>query len=62
MIKRLFIPLFLFLTIFSFGQNQNENYAWWNDLSYWEPGDPGWRNWMIVAPGYLGQMLCLCPN
>ena len=54
MIKRLFIPLFLFLTIFSFGQNPNENYAWWNDLHGWEPGDPGWRNWMIVAPGYLG--------
>ena len=50
--------LFLILLIFSFslvkGQDPNQDYTWWNELHGWEPGDPGWRNWMIISPGYLG--------
>lgn len=27
---------------------------WWNIIHGWEPGMPGWRNWMHISPGYLG--------
>ncbi len=33
---------------------QDGGWQWWNDVHGWDPGDPGWRNWMIVAPGNLG--------
>ncbi len=50
--------LILFLFSFSFilarGQDQSANYGWWNDLHGWEVGDPGWRNWIRISPGYLG--------
>lgn len=35
----------------SFGQT---DYTWWNELHGWKDGDPGWRNWMIISPGYFG--------
>lgn len=31
-----------------------EDWSWWNDLHGWEEGMPGWRNWLIISPGYLG--------
>lgn len=34
--------------------SQDGGWQWWNDAHGWDPGDPGWRNWMIVAPGNLG--------
>lgn len=40
--------------LFVNGQDQNEDYTWWNELHGWETGDPGWRNWIIISPGYLG--------
>ncbi len=46
-----FSLLFSFLAVCSFGQ---EDWSWWNDLHGWESGDPGWRNWLIISPGYLG--------
>lgn len=30
------------------------DYTWWNVQHGWEEGDPGWRNWMKISPGYLG--------
>ena len=58
--------LFLILFIFSFlivkGQDPNEDYTWWNELHGWERGDPGWRNWMIISPGYLGPNALPIPD
>jgi len=51
---RLLIMMFLLLPAFSFGQDPDADYGWWNELHDWKPGDPGWRNWMKISPGYLG--------
>lgn len=51
---RLLYILFLFFSIHAFGQDSNADYGWWNQLHGWEVGDPGWRNWMKITPGYLG--------
>jgi hypothetical protein len=37
-----------------FGQDPDADYSWWNELHGWDIDDPGWRNWMIISPGYLG--------
>lgn len=50
--KHLFLfILFSITAVISYGQ---EDYTWWNELHGWESGDPGWRNWMIMSPGYFG--------
>ncbi len=54
MISRIFILLFLVFSFAAFGQNPDEDYSWWNELHGWQEGDPGWRNWMIISPGFLG--------
>lgn len=58
--------LFLILLIFSFlfvnGQDPNADYGWWNELHGWESGDPGWRNWIIISPGYLGPNALPIPD
>jgi len=46
--------LFVFIFLFLFGKGQNSDFTWWNELHGWEPGDPGWRNYMIISPGYFG--------
>ncbi len=46
--------LFLLFSCSAFTQNANTDYTWWNELHDWKPGDPGWRNWIIISPGYLG--------
>ncbi len=48
---RLFFCLFLFSCFFSTAQ---DDWGWWNELHGWKPGDPGWRNWMKITPGYMG--------
>lgn len=53
------IRLLLFICIFflfanSSAQNTENTWQWWNELHGWEDGDPGWRNWMKITPGYLG--------
>ncbi len=50
----LFIILLIFSSLFVSGQDPDADYGWWNELHGWESGDPGWRNWMIISPGYLG--------
>ena len=30
------------------------DFDWWNQRHGWQPGMPGWRNWLIISPGYLG--------
>ena len=48
---------FFFIILFSLSANAqsgDEDYTWWNELHGWEEGDPGWRNWIKITPGYLG--------
>jgi hypothetical protein len=54
MINRFFLFLFLLLSLNVFSQSSDEDYTWWNELHGWEEGDPGWRNWIKITPGYLG--------
>ncbi len=52
------IGLLLFIFLFSvspaLAQNDVDDYTWWNERHGWQEGDPGWRNWMKITPGYLG--------
>ncbi len=45
---------FFFIFFISNGQEIVADWEWWNELHGWEPGDPGWRNWIIISPGYMG--------
>ncbi len=54
MINRLFTLFFLIFSITALAQNPDEDYTWWNELHGWEEGMPGWRNWMVISPGFLG--------
>ena len=54
MINRLLTLFFLILSLTVFAQNPDEDYSWWNELHGWEEGDPGWRNWIKITPGFLG--------
>lgn len=61
--KNLLLSLLL---IFSFlivkGQDRDTDYGWWNELHNWQPGDPGWRNLIIISPGYLGPNALPVPD
>lgn len=48
----LYFILFLCLPVFSFAQE--DEWEWWNSTHGWEEGMPGWRNWVIISPGYMG--------
>jgi hypothetical protein len=54
MINRLFLFLFLLISFSAVAQSPDEDYAWWNELHGWEEGDEGWRDWIIISPGYMG--------
>ncbi len=54
MINRIFLLLLLFLTYNVNGQISIDEMNWWNELHGWEEGDPGWRNYIKITPGYLG--------
>src|SRR5690554_1164010 len=43
-------------------QQPDENYEWWNEVHGWEEGDPGWRNWIKITPGYLGPNALPVPH
>jgi hypothetical protein len=52
-----FLFLIFFLTLLPLipnAQTTEDSWEWWNNQHGWEPGDPGWRNWMKITPGYLG--------
>jgi len=34
--------------------SQEDEWQWWNKAHNWQEGMPGWRNWIILSPGYLG--------
>lgn len=50
----LIIVLLVSATLHGFAQQAERDYTWWNKLHNWEEGDPGWRNWIKITPGYLG--------
>jgi len=52
----------LFSSYLTYGQEPKEDYTWWNETHGWKPGDPGWRNWMKISPGYLGPNALPVPS
>jgi len=52
--SRFIIVLLVFIAFPGRAQPSGNDMSWWNELHGWEPGDPGWRNWMIISPGYFG--------
>ncbi|MGE0021880.1 MAG: hypothetical protein AB7S72_19580 [Draconibacterium sp.] len=54
MVNRILLFALLFVSTEVFAQSGSDDMSWWNKLHGWEEGDPGWRNWMIISPGYLG--------
>ena len=62
MLNRIIFLIFLLLPYFSYSQDPNEDYTWWNELHGWEEGDPGWRNWIMMSPGYLGPNALPVPD
>ena len=53
-ISFLLVICIFFLTSNLKAQQTENSWRWWNELHGWEVGDPGWRNWMKITPGYLG--------
>ncbi|WP_167613268.1 hypothetical protein [Maribellus sediminis] len=49
-----YIISILLLLIASGTLKAQEDYTWWNEIHHWEPGMPGWRNWLTISPAYLG--------
>lgn len=62
MIKQIFILLLIIFPITVFSQNPDADYSWWNEQHNWQPGDPGWRNWIKITPGYLGPNALPVPD
>jgi len=49
-----YLSIVLFFLLLGFTSSAQDDWSWWNDLHGWEKGMPGWRNWIIMSPGYLG--------
>jgi hypothetical protein len=62
MINRLFLFLFLLISFNAIAQSPDEDYTWWNELHGWEEGDEGWRDWIIISPGYMGPNALSVPE
>ena len=62
MIKQICLAIFLFVSIISSAQSADEDYTWWNELHGWEEGMEGWRDWLIISPGYLGPNALMVPE
>ena len=62
MISRIFVLLFLLFSLNVYSQSSGDDWSWWNELHDWEEGDPGWRNWIKIAPGYLGPNALPVPD
>lgn len=60
--KPFLIFIFFLFPVLSFAQNGNADWSWWNDRHGWEVGDPGWRTFMIISPGYLGPNALPVPD
>lgn len=62
MFRQFFLVLIIFFPFALFAQSSGEDYTWWNELHGWEEGDPGWRNYIIMSPGYLGPNALPVPD
>ncbi len=60
--KFLLFSILLFSFCVAGAQDENEDYGWWNQLHNWKEGDPGWRNWMKITPGYFGPNALPVPD
>jgi hypothetical protein len=58
----LLIAIFLSLIVQGFAQEADSDYGWWNEQHGWQEGDPGWRNWIRITPGYLGPNALPVPH
>ena len=56
--RKLIFILFCIFPFFGF----SEDYIWWNIKHGWEPGKPGWRNYIHITPGYLGPNALPVPD
>ncbi len=56
------IIILLLLSLQGTAQKFVSDHSWWNELHDWNPGDPGWRNWIIISPGYLGPNALPVPH
>jgi len=52
--KQLWFILLVINSFTVFAQSSGDDMTWWNELHGWEEGDPGWMDWIIISPGYLG--------
>lgn len=48
------IFLLLIIALPGIAGQDEQDYSWWNELHQWKEGDPGWRNWIKITPGYMG--------
>jgi hypothetical protein len=62
MINRIYFLLIILFSLSANAQSADEDYTWWNELHGWEEGDPGWRNWIKITPGYLGPNALAVPE
>lgn len=60
--SRFIIVLLVFFAFHGMAQQSGNDMSWWNEQHGWEPGDPGWRNWMIISPGYFGPNALPVPH
>ncbi|MBA4410320.1 MAG: hypothetical protein Q8S54_12675 [Bacteroidota bacterium] len=56
--RKLILLIWIAIPLFSY----SEDYLWWNIKHGWEPGKPGWRNFMHITPGYLGPNALSVPD
>lgn len=54
--------LVVFSVFQGIAQQSGNDMSWWNEQHGWEVGDPGWRNWMIISPGYFGPNALPVPH
>ena len=58
----LLILILMSLFVHGFAQQAASDYEWWNELHGWKEGDPGWRNWIRISPGFLGPNALPVPH
>lgn len=48
--------LFFFILFIQFvlTGNAQEDWDWWNEQHGWTKDSPGWRNYLVISPGFLG--------
>lgn len=53
--------LLIFTASIALAQDK-EDWSWWNNQHGWKPGMPGWRNWIVISPGFLGPNALPVPD